>query len=104
MLRPQGQQVSPGREVEQADGAVRESGGEVVVGEGEAAAREDIVFVAVAVVSVVVRGDKREGCVDVPPGAEVAGGAVAEDELVAPRQVVREAEAAVPDAAREFPP
>lgn len=87
MLRPQGQQVSPGREVEQADGAVGESRGQVVVREGEAAAREDVVFVAVAVVSVVVWGDKREGSVDVPPCAEVAGGAVAEDELIAPRRV-----------------
>lgn len=104
MFRSQGQQVGPGREVEQVDGAVGESGGQVAVREGEAAAREDVVFVAVAVVSIVVRGDQREGCVDVPPGEEVAGGAVLEDELVVPRRVVKEAEAAVPDAAGEFPP
>lgn len=49
-------------------------------------------------------GNKRKGFVDVSANAEVVGGAVAEDELIAPRWVVGEADAAVPDAAREFPP
>ncbi|KAL6957472.1 hypothetical protein U1Q18_045621 [Sarracenia purpurea var. burkii] len=96
-----GRNVEPGWEVEETDRAVGESGSQVVVGDGEAGAGETLLDVVV-VVAAVVGGDEVERGVFVSSHAEVVGGAVAEDEFVAPRRV--EEAAAVPDTAGEILP
>lgn len=53
----EGGEVDAVGEVEETNGAVVEPGGEVVIGEGEAAANKALLVV------VAVRGDKMEGCV-----------------------------------------
>lgn len=87
--------VKAGGEREHANGAVSEAGGEVVVGECETAARSAVRVNEVVRVEV-------EGVVRVSSGAEVGGGAVAEDELVAPGRV--EEVGPAPDLAGEAEP
>lgn len=83
--------VEPARDVEEVDRAVWEPGGEVAVGEGQAATGK-----AVVVAVVVVGGDEVEGGVEVSAWPEVGGRPVAVDVLLPPR-VAEDEMADVPD-------
>lgn len=79
---PEGADVGPGLEVEEANGAVGETAGEVAVGEGEGAADEGLMVVAAA--GDVGRVEVWDGD-GVSPCGEVAGRPMPVDELVVPR-------------------
>lgn len=95
MLREESGEMEPTREMEKANRTIGEASSQMLCRHSQSATRE-------AVIVVVVRRDKMESSVHISAQAEIVGGSVVVDVLLAPSVALKVLN--VPDASREILP